>query len=109
MRTLIAMVLCLGVGFAGAALAQDKDARKAPTAAQKKQQERMRDCNEKAGDRKGRERQEFMGTCLKSGSAKKGAKMTEQQQRMATCNKQAGAKGMKGDERKAFMSECLKS
>ncbi len=32
---------------------------------------------------------------------------TAQQQRMSTCNKQAGDKGLKGDERKKFMSECL--
>ena len=31
---------------------------------------------------------------------------TQQQQRMKTCN--ADAKGKKGDERKAFMSSCLK-
>ena len=31
-----------------------------------------------------------------------------QQQRMADCNKQASAKGVKGDERKDFMSSCLK-
>ena len=31
---------------------------------------------------------------------------TKQQSKMATCNKEAG--DMKGDERKAFMSECLK-
>ena len=108
MRTLTALLLCLGVGLAGATFAQDsKDEKKAPTAAQKKQQERMRACNDKAGDRKGRERQEFMSACLKGGSAKAG-KMTEQQQRMASCNRQAGAKGMKGEERKAFMSDCLK-
>ena len=33
-------------------------------------------------------------------------KPTEQQTKMATCNKDAGDK--KGDERKKFMSECLK-
>ncbi|MGH8689404.1 MAG: PsiF family protein [Burkholderiales bacterium] len=33
---------------------------------------------------------------------------TAQQQRMADCNKQASAKGLKGDERKGFMSSCLK-
>ena len=33
-------------------------------------------------------------------------KPTEQQQRMTECNKKAT--GMKGDERKAFMSSCLK-
>ena len=30
---------------------------------------------------------------------------TEQQSKMTTCNKEAG--GKKGDERKAFMKECL--
>ncbi len=33
---------------------------------------------------------------------------TPQQERITTCNKEAGAKGLKGDERKKFMSECLK-
>jgi hypothetical protein len=33
-------------------------------------------------------------------------KPTAQQERMADCNKKAS--GMKGDERKAFMSNCLK-
>lgn len=32
-----------------------------------------------------------------------------QQSRMKTCNADAKAKSLKGDERKAFMSECLKS
>ncbi len=32
-----------------------------------------------------------------------------QQQKMKTCNADAGKKGLKGDERKKFMSECLKS
>lgn len=31
-----------------------------------------------------------------------------QQSRMKTCNGEAKSKGLKGDERKAFMSECLK-
>ena len=35
-------------------------------------------------------------------------KPTAQQERMADCNKQAAAKKMKGDERKDFMSSCLK-
>jgi hypothetical protein len=33
---------------------------------------------------------------------------TAQQQRMADCNKQASSKALKGDERKDFMSSCLK-
>ncbi|GAA5787120.1 hypothetical protein GCM10007860_20150 [Chitiniphilus shinanonensis] len=32
----------------------------------------------------------------------------DQQNKMATCNKEASAKSLKGDERKKFMSECLK-
>ncbi|BBV77948.1 phosphate starvation-inducible protein PsiF [Klebsiella electrica] len=34
--------------------------------------------------------------------------LTPQQQKMATCNKEASSKTLKGDERKAFMSQCLK-
>jgi hypothetical protein len=36
-------------------------------------------------------------------------KMTPQQEKMAACNKDAGAKNLKGDERKKFMSSCLKA
>lgn len=32
-----------------------------------------------------------------------------QQNKMATCNKEAGEKALKGDARKAFMSDCLKA
>ena len=43
-------------------------------------------------------------TAFAAPQAKK--ELTPQQQRMADCNKQAT--GKKGDERKAFMSSCLK-
>jgi hypothetical protein len=33
---------------------------------------------------------------------------TPQQQKMTDCNQQASAKTLKGDERKTFMSQCLK-
>ncbi|MFG1175669.1 PsiF family protein [Erwiniaceae bacterium CAU 1747] len=36
------------------------------------------------------------------------AEKTEQQQKMTLCNQHAGEKGLKGDDRKAFMSNCLK-
>lgn len=36
-------------------------------------------------------------------------KQTAQQERMKSCNAQAGKKELKGDERKAFMSDCLKA
>jgi hypothetical protein len=110
-KTTILAVLCSLSLAAFPVVAQDKkDEKKAPSVAQKKQQERMKDCNEKVGERKGDERKKFMSACLKGDMDKgKGAKMTEQQSRMKDCNRQAGDKGMKGDERKKFMSTCLKN
>ena len=64
MKLLIA-TLCLAFATTGA-LAQDKkDAKKEPSAKQKAQQERMKDCNAKAGDKKGDERKKFMSSCLR--------------------------------------------
>jgi hypothetical protein len=103
MRLLIAAV-CLAFAATGA-YAQDK---KEPSAAQKKQQERMKACNEKAGDKKGDERQKFMSACLKGGASAPTAAQKEQQNLMKACNKQASDKKLKGDERKKFMSTCLK-
>jgi hypothetical protein len=84
-----------------AALAQDKEA----SAAQKRQQARMQNCNEKASAQtlKGDERQAFMSRCLKGED-----KTTAQQQKMSACNKQATARQLKGEDRKKFMSDCLK-
>jgi ribosomal protein L12E/L44/L45/RPP1/RPP2 len=36
------------------------------------------------------------------------AKPLDQKQKMSYCNKEAATKQLKGDERKKFMSECLK-
>lgn len=35
--------------------------------------------------------------------------LTAQQQRMKSCNAEASGKHMKGDERRSFMSQCLKA
>lgn len=56
--------------------------KKEPTAAQKKQQERMKECNMQAQDQKlkGDERKKFMGSCLKPAAkakAKSDMKKTE--------------------------------
>lgn len=40
-------------------------AKKEPSAAQKKQQERMKDCNAKAEGKSGDDRKKYMSTCLK--------------------------------------------
>jgi hypothetical protein len=50
-----------------------------------------------------------MSKCLSADGGKASAKQTAQQERMKSCNAQAGKKALKGDERKAFMSDCLKS
>lgn len=93
------------------------------------QQEKMKACNAEAKTKslKGDERKAFMKECLsakkaeepkKAEVAKKAeepmkaeepkAKAT-QQEKMKSCNIDAKAKNLKGEERKKFMSECLKS
>ena len=100
MRSLIAALSLSLIALPG--YAQEK---KEPSAAQKKQQERMKSCNERAGVQKleGDARKKFMSSCLKGEE-----KGSAQQDRMKDCNKQAADKQMKGDDRKKFMSGCLK-
>jgi Ni/Co efflux regulator RcnB len=107
MKKLFTVLFCMTLAAAPLALAQDKAKAKAPTEAQKKQQERMKACNEKAGDRKGDDRKKFMSSCLKGQSAGASPAQKAQQDRMKDCNKQANLKNMKGEERKKFMSSCL--
>jgi hypothetical protein len=47
-----------------------------------------------------------MSSCLKAGAP---AMPMTQQGRMKNCSTDASAKSLKGDDRKAFMSECLKA
>lgn len=63
MKSIIA-ALCLAFAATSVALAADK---KEPTAKQKAQQERMKDCNKQAGEKKlkGDARKKFMSGCLK--------------------------------------------
>ena len=107
---MLAALCTVSLLVSGAVLAQDKKdtPKKEPSAAQKKQQTRMKECNERAGDKKGDERKNFMSACLKGGSTAPTAAQKEQQGRMKDCNKQASDKKLKGDERKKFMSTCLK-
>ncbi|MCM5678834.1 PsiF family protein [Schlegelella sp. S2-27] len=64
-----------------------------------RQQSKMAECNQAAGEMKGDERKAFMKDCLTD-------KQKAQQNKMKSCN--AEAKDLKGDERKQFMSQCLK-
>ena len=91
-----------------------------PALAANEQQNKMAICNKDATGKKGDERKAFMKECLSSKPAAAAgpapaaaaaeaapAAGNSQQNKMATCNKEAT--GKKGDERKKFMSECLKA
>jgi psiF repeat-containing protein len=92
------------------AFAADGDAK--PT-----QQTRFAACAHESKGLRGDEHQKFMSECLKSGDgeAKKDAVVKtssgepgSQQNRMKSCNDEARTKDLHGDERRAFMSACLK-
>jgi len=90
------------------------------------QQEKMKGCNKEAkdGGMKGDERKAFMKKCLSKDytlkangaaaaatpavPAEPAAAASTQQDRMKACNADAKGKGLKGEERKTFMSSCLK-
>jgi hypothetical protein len=92
----LAIVLAAAVGILAApACAADA----AEAAKPNPQQERMKTCNARAGDKKGDERKKFMSDCLS-------AEQKAHDSRMSECNTKS--KGMKGDERNKFMSECMK-
>ncbi|TAN71751.1 MAG: hypothetical protein EPN14_11430, partial [Gallionella sp.] len=95
------------------------------------QQEKMKGCNAEAKGMKSDERKAFMSKCLKkdhvlkseaapAAADKKAAKAEDkptasaaapanQQDKMKACNADAKAKDLKGDDRKKFMSACLKN
>jgi len=103
---LLAAVLCAGSAFA---------ADTAPAKTLTPQQQKMKDCNAQATDKKGDERKAFMSQCLKGGSAAAPtavaaapAKPVTQQQKMKNCNINANSQKLEGDTRKTYMSTCLK-
>ena len=96
--------------------------------AQSPQAERMTQCNAEAHDKKltGDARKQFMSDCLK-GHAKPhaeegdktelasqhagstGGEHSKQGEKMKACNHEATAKNLHGDDRRQFMSQCLKA
>ncbi|MDO8465509.1 MAG: PsiF family protein [Gallionella sp.] len=92
--------------------------------------EKMKGCSKEATGMKGDERKIFMKKCLSkeytlkadaapAAAGKAEAKLAasapapvvapvKQQDKMKHCNEEAKSKVLKGDERKAFMSSCLK-
>lgn len=105
MNRLIAVLCCTMLALP--VFADDK-AKKEPSEKQKAQQERMKDCNAKMGEKKGDDRKKAMSACLKGEDPNASDKQKAQQNKMKDCNKQAADKGVKGDDRKKFMSGCLK-
>ena len=91
------------------------------------QAQRMTECNAQARDRhlSGDERRHFMSDCLKAHPATQDAAARTdttpksrpaggehsggQGEKMKACNQQAAGKNLHGDERKQFMSQCLKA
>ena len=81
------------------------------------QQDKFAHCAHDSKGLKGEERSKFMSDCLKGHNGDhKPAKAarhesdhpTGQQGKMKTCNDEARRKDLHGDERRAFMSSCLK-
>ncbi|HUQ28513.1 MAG TPA: PsiF family protein [Usitatibacter sp.] len=81
------------------------------------QQTRFATCAHESKGLRGEEHQKFMSECLKGhetdGAARKepahrADETGAQQNRMRACNEEAGRKALHGDERRAFMSTCLK-
>ena len=103
-----------------AAAADDKKDTSTPTP----QTQKMTECNAQAKDRhlSGDERRQFMSECLKSPAGAhakhgdKGPKTAQadahhnaQGEKMKACNQEASGRNLHGDERKQFMSQCLKA
>ena len=90
------------------------------------QAQRMTECNAQARDRhlSGDDRRHFMSDCLKAHPAAHDAaarsdttptsraadgEHSRQAEKMKACNQEAAGKNLHGDERKQFMSQCLKA
>jgi hypothetical protein len=67
--------------------------------------DRASDCIAEAKALKGAERERALEACQKE---ENGAGHS-QQNRMKSCNAEAGRKELRGEERRAFMSSCLKN
>lgn len=82
------------------------------------QQSKFATCAHESKGLRGEEHQKFMSECLR-GNAQEGAPRKDsahraaddtrsQQNRMRACNEEAAKRDLHGDERRAFMSSCLK-
>jgi hypothetical protein len=105
--------MCLAIAAAAALAALAVPAAEAdkPT-----QQGKFATCAHESKGLRGDEHQRFMSECLKGHeegaehreAAHKTSADSSQQNRMKTCNEEAGRQNLHGDERRSFMSSCLK-
>ena len=120
-EVLIFAVMFIFVASVAFAAQATNPGKKAASPAQLAQQEKMKTCNKDAKEKalKGDERKAFMKKCLSGKTSSAPATTTvapttttapppTQQEKMKACNKDAKDKALKGDERKKFMSDCLK-
>jgi psiF repeat len=70
--------------------------------------ERAELCAHEAKGLKGEEHQRVVTECVKEAEGGGQEASHPQQQRMKNCNAEAGRKELHGDERRAFMSACLR-
>jgi hypothetical protein len=111
-----ATTLALMLATVGASAFAAGQAPTGPARTLSPQQQKMKDCNAQAADKKGDERKAFMSACLKSGSATSApaaaaaspTKPMTQQEKMKSCNVQATDQHLAGADRTKFMSSCLK-
>ena len=103
----------VSTAFAPRALANEGEAKAAS------QHSRFAACAHESKGLRGDDHQNFMSECLKGnteaaaeirkdGTQHTAAEAGHQQGKMKTCNDEAGRKNLHGDERRAFMSSCLK-
>jgi len=102
--TAFAGAFALALAMPAFGQAQKAPDTKAAAPAPNSQQDKMKACNDKAGDKKGEDRKAFMKTCLSNNPEP--AKMT-QGEKMSMCNKKTA--GLSGDARSKAQSECMKS
>src|SRR5262245_28459989 len=123
MNIWLAALALLVLAAGPAAAADDKKDTSTPQT-HTPQTQKMTECNAQAKDRhlSGDERRQFMSDCLKAPAgahakhADKGPKTAQadpphnaQGEKMKACNQEASGKNLHGDERKQFMSQCLKA
>ncbi len=114
--TCFAACIAVSAFFASPALAAAVETDTKPS-----QQNRFSVCAHESKGLRGDDHQTFMSECLKGHEEEAGelrkestahraaAEPSLQHTKMKTCNEEAGKKSLHGDERRAFMSACLKS